>query len=131
MLMADIISLDSKFRLSDAKKAESDRQRKTRFIQKFLRRLDATAQCEKCGVRIVPYGVTAQNRLRVPYHFCDDCAQEYIDYIEQLKGNGNSANYWHNSAWQKVWRAWIDYQSTIDQYLTTKEFKKLIKETKP
>jgi hypothetical protein len=128
--MADIISLEKKVRLSDAKKAEMDRQRKIRFIQRMLRQPLTTAICEKCGTRINPDGSAIEHSLRVPYCLCPDCSEEYIDYIEQLKGKGNPDNYWHNGTWQKVWRAWIDYQNTIDQFLTSREFKKLLKETK-
>ena len=129
--MADIISLETKFRHSGKRKAEMDRLRKIRLVQKLLRRLQATGRCEKCGSRITPNEDTFQRSLRVPYNFCTDCSEEYIDYIEKLKGNGNPDNYWHNGAWQKIWHAWIDYQNTIDQYLKTKEFKQLLKETKP
>ena len=129
--MADIISFENKVGLSDTRKAEMDRQRKIRFIQKMLQRPLTSAKCEKCGIRINPDGNAIKNHLRVPYCFCPDCSEEYIDYIEQLKGKGNPDNYWHNETWQKVWRAWIDYQNTIDQFLKSKEFKKLLKEIKP
>jgi len=129
--MADIIPLTTKARLSDAQKAEIDRQRKIRFIQKILRLPHTTANCEKCGSKINPEGGIFKRQLRVPYYFCSDCSEEYIAYIEQLKGHGNPDDYWHNGSWQKIWRAWIDYQNTIDQFLKTKEFQKLLKEIKP
>lgn len=129
--MADIITLRSKTKLSDEKKAEMDRQRKIRIVQKFLRHPQTTAKCEKCGIQISPDGSTIQHHLRVPYNFCGDCSEEYIDYIEQLKGKGNPDNYWHNGAWQKAWRAWIDYQNTLDQFIKSKEFRQLLIETKP
>ncbi|MGD9211657.1 MAG: hypothetical protein PVI90_12805 [Desulfobacteraceae bacterium] len=129
--MAEIISLETKFRHSETKKAEMDRLRKIRLVQKLLRRLQTTTKCEKCGARVNQNGDTLQRPLQIPYNFCTDCSEEYMDYIEQLKGNGNPDNYWHNGAWRKTWRAWIDYQNTIDQFLKTKEFKQLLKETKP
>ena len=127
--MADIISLENKVRPSDTKKAEMDRRRKLRFIQRMLRYPHTTAKCEKCGTRINSDGGVIEHHLRVPYRFCRDCSEEYIDYIEQLKGKGNPNNYWHNGTWQKTWRAWIDYQNSFDQFLKSKEFKKLIEET--
>jgi hypothetical protein len=127
--MADIISLKNKVRPSDIKKVEMDRQRKLRFVQRMLRSPLAAAKCEKCDARINPDGRAVKHHLRVPYQFCPDCSEEYVDYIEQLKGKGNPNNYWHNGTWQKLWRAWIDYQNTLDQFLKSKEFKKLIEET--
>jgi predicted RNA-binding Zn-ribbon protein involved in translation (DUF1610 family) len=129
--MADIISLESKLKLSDKKREKLDRQRKMKMVQKMLRLSQSNAKCEKCGIRINPDSSTIQHHLRVPYHFCPDCSEEYIEYIEQLKGNGNPDNYWHNGVWQRVWRAWIDYRNTIDQFVRSKEFRRLLKETKP
>ena len=127
--MADIISLENKVRSSDTKIVEMDRRRKVKFVQRMLRPPLTVAKCEKCGTRINPTGRAIERRLRVPYRFCPDCSEEYVDYIEQLKGKGNPNNYWHNGTWQKLWRAWIDYQNTLDQFLKSKEFKKLIEET--
>ncbi|MBW2180598.1 MAG: hypothetical protein JRG81_09550 [Deltaproteobacteria bacterium] len=36
--------------------------------------------------------------------------------------------YWHNAEWLDSWRKWIDYQASVDRYLKSKEFTKLIKE---
>jgi len=67
---------------------------------------------------------------RIPYRFCESCAEEYIDFIERLKGGGDPDRYWHNDAWLAVWKSWIDYQSSIDNYLKSKEFLKLLREMK-
>ncbi len=67
---------------------------------------------------------------RVPYRFCESCSEEYIDFVERLKGGGDSDRYWHNEAWLGVWKAWIDYQSSIDNYVKSKEFIRLMKELK-
>jgi len=64
----------------------------------------------------------------VPYRFCENCLEEYLDYIERLKGRGNPDYYWHNEAWLKVWQGWIGYQNAIDQYMKTRAFTKLLKE---
>ncbi len=68
--------------------------------------------------------------LRVPYYFCRFCSDEYIDYIERLKGKGDKDCYWRNMNWLEKWRKWIDYQSAVDGYMRSREFKMLIKEMK-
>ena len=37
-------------------------------------------------------------------------------------------DYWHNDLWAELWKRWIDYQSAVDSYLKSKEFKKLLVE---
>jgi hypothetical protein len=64
----------------------------------------------------------------IPYHFCDSCAEDYLDYISCLQSKGDPQMYWHNHEWLKVWRTWIDYQGAIDQYKNSKEFRRLIEE---
>ncbi|CAB5164794.1 hypothetical protein D3OALGA1CA_5303 [Olavius algarvensis associated proteobacterium Delta 3] len=68
--------------------------------------------------------------LRIPYRFCSVCSEEYIDYIEYLKGRIDSDRYWHNETWVEAWGKWIDYQSTIDRYIKSKEFVQLLDELK-
>ena len=87
-------------------------------------------KCEKCGTQI---GITHReedknNKLRVPYRLCESCSEEYVDYIERLKGKGDKDSYWRNEPWLDSWRAWIDYKSSIDEYMRSKEFLNLLQE---
>ena len=66
-----------------------------------------------------------------PYSFCDSCSEEYIEYIDTLKGKKDEALYWHNDAWMKVWSTWIEHQGAVDSYLKSKEFEQLLNELKP
>jgi hypothetical protein len=59
---------------------------------------------------------------------CQSCHEEYEDYINLLKGKKIVDDYWHNDLWAELWKRWIDYQSAVDSYLKSKEFKKLLVE---
>jgi hypothetical protein len=126
--MDNVISLDEKLQRAKQKKAAGDRIRKIEAVRKIFRCTHCANKCEKCGTLIDSENRFEGSSLRVPYAFCSSCAEEYLDYIEQLKGNGNQDHYWHNSAWQHLWQAWIEYQSAVDQYLKTKEFGQLLSE---
>ena len=129
--MANIISLTTKRKCNQEKQDAIIRKRKLLAVRKIFRCTHCASKCEKCGVQ-----VTADNRpnvpaFRVPYSFCESCAEEYVDYIEALKGNTDDALYWHNDAWMKVWASWIEHQGAVDSYLKSKEFEQLIEELKP
>lgn len=131
--MADIISIDEKLDLAKEKKAELIRKRKVLAVQKVFQCTHCAFKCEKCGTQIdgEPPPKLVQGRdLRVPYNFCEACKQEYLDYIEKLKGGGDSDCYWHNDAWLDAWKRWIDYQGSVDRYLKSKEFIQLLQEFK-
>jgi Pyruvate/2-oxoacid:ferredoxin oxidoreductase delta subunit len=131
--VANIIELDKKLKHTKEKKAEIIRKRKILAVQKIFQCMHCAFKCEKCGTQIQPDEHRQQRSisdLRVPYRFCESCAEEYIDFIERLKGKGNSEYYWHNEIWLEMWRKWIDYQGAIDTYLKSKEFKQLLAELK-
>ena len=129
--MAEIISIDGKLDLAKEKKEAIIRKRKVLAVQKVFQCTHCAFKCEKCGTQIEREhkGQKEPDRdLRVPYNFCDACKAEYIDYIERLQGRGDADCYWHNDAWIDAWKTWIDYQSSVDRYLKSKEFNRLLQE---
>ena len=131
--MANIIQLDKKLKHTKEKKAEIIKKRKILAVQKVFQCMQCAFKCEKCGTQIQPEEKRQQRAitvLRIPYRFCESCAEEYTDYIERLKGRGDSEYYWHNEIWIELWRKWIDYQGVINSYLKSKEFRQLLEELK-
>ena len=131
--MADIIHFCNKLQHTQDKKAEINRKRKLLAVQKVFQCTQCAYKCEKCGTQINPEerdNKPEKGRLRVPYRFCESCSEEYVDYIERLKGGGDPDCYWHNEVWLESWRRWIDYQGVVDRYLKSKEFVQLLHELK-
>ena len=130
--MADVISLDKKLKIAQNAKDAIVKRRKIQAVQKVFQCIHCAFKCEKCGTQIDPHGGDAAEKRhhRVPYRFCRGCAEEYIDYIEKLKGGGDREAYWRNSAWMDLWKTWIDYQSSLDRYLKSKEFIQLMQDLK-
>ena len=129
--MGNIISLDTKLKCNRDQQDAIIRKRKLLAVRKIFRCTHCTAKCEKCGVQIMADNRPDVPAFRVPYTFCDSCAEEYVDYIEMLKGNGDSTVYWHNDTWMKVWATWIEHLGAVDSYLKSKEFERLLDELKP
>lgn len=127
--MADIIPLESKREISDEKKKDLIRKRKISAVQKVFQCTHCALKCEKCGSQLSHHENETRN-TRVPYKFCENCSEEYMDYIERLKGGGDKSCYWRNEIWLDLWRTWINYQSSLDRYYRSKEFVRLLKELK-
>jgi hypothetical protein len=131
--MADVITIDKKRKMKDKERSELIRMRKILAVRKIFHCTQCASKCEKCGTQI---GVTHNERHHssehtgIPYNFCESCTEEYLDYIARLQGSGNPEYYWHNDAWLDIWQKWIHYQHTIDTYLKTKEFTRLLQELK-
>ncbi len=131
--MTNIISFKDKKGLVEEKEAAIIKKRKVLAVRKVFQCTHCAFKCEKCGAQIGgdSSGNTEHGRkLNVPYNFCEECSDEYLDYIERLKGAGDQDCYWHNEAWIDAWKGWIDYQSSVDRYLKSKEFVQLINELK-
>ncbi|WP_213183599.1 hypothetical protein [Desulfosarcina cetonica] len=129
--MGTVISLEKKRECTQDKREADIRKQKLLAVRKIFRCTHCMSKCEKCGIPI-----TVDNRpkipaYRIPYTFCEGCAEEYVDYIDTLKGMGNKALYWHNDAWIKVWSTWIEHQGAVDSYMKSKEFERLLKELNP
>jgi hypothetical protein len=131
--VADIISFGNKKGIAKDKQAVQIKKRKVLAVQKVFQCTHCAYKCEKCGTQVKTDEANTPNQRRnprVPYNFCEACSAEYEDYIQRLKGAGDPDCYWHNKAWIDAWRNWIDYQSSVDRYLKSKEFLQLLQELK-
>jgi len=129
--MGNIISLTAKRKYDRKKREAIARKRKLLAVRKIFRCTHCASKCEKCGVQVSYENQPDVPAYRIPYTFCDSCAEEYLEYIEALKGNADTSLYWHNDAWMKVWGSWIEHQGAVDSYLKSKEFERLLDELKP
>ncbi len=134
-IVTNIISLDTKLKLTESKKAALIQKRKILAVKKVFQCMQCAFKCEKCGTQIgldgpepTPKQKLIGANLKIPYRLCESCSEEYIDYINRLKGKGDTECYWHNEAWLAVWKQWIDFRGATDRYLKSKEFKQLLQE---
>lgn len=132
--MADIISIcDRRDRTQQEKEALHNR-RKQRAVEHLFRRSCCAVECEKCGLPVADAcsGECCDNQSghRIPYKFCADCREEFIDYIAHLKGQGDPDCYWRNEAWLEVWSTWINHRAALDRHARSKEFARLLREVK-
>jgi hypothetical protein len=131
--VAEIISIDEKIVSLKNRRNALVRKRKIQAVQNVFRCIRCAFKCEKCGasIELKNSGCPKEpSSVKAPYNFCEGCREDYIDYIDYLKGKTEPENYWHNDRWAALWRRWIEYQSALDGYLKSKEFKALLMETR-
>ncbi|MGD9331539.1 MAG: hypothetical protein PVJ53_09525 [Desulfobacterales bacterium] len=132
--MADVISICDKLDRAKLEKDATLDRRKQRAIKHLFQRSCCALDCEKCGLPIgracAKEGCPKVHDHRVPYQFCDDCTEEFIDYIERLKGRGDPDCYWRNEAWLEVWSTWINHRAALDRHARSSEFARLLQEIK-
>lgn len=130
--MADIIPLGDKIQQSKTKQAALNRMRKIAAVQRMYQCSKCPHRCEKCGIQIHS-GDSEEIKpspIPIPYRFCASCTEEYQDYVERLKGKTHDECYWHNEFWIDNWKKWIEFKSSTDRYINSKEFKQLLEELK-
>jgi hypothetical protein len=82
--MSKIISLDDKLKLSSEQRLALERKRKILAVRKVFQCTHCASKCERCGTSVGPEHKHGEDSARIPYNFCDSCAEEYIAYIESL-----------------------------------------------
>jgi hypothetical protein len=131
--VADIISFDHKVQPAREKMAAVRRKEKALAVRRVFQCTNCSHKCEKCGTQMEPGAGVVRDGIGhppLPYKFCDACQDEYLDYLDRLQGGGDPECYWRNEAWLYSWKKWIDYQGSVDRYLKSKEFLKLLQEFK-
>lgn len=131
--MADIISIDERIADAREKKSSLDRRQKIRAVQKILQCTRCAFKCEKCGTQIDPHTTAGCNQPKcrqASFRLCEDCREEYLDYLRRNQNQDGSNCYWRNDAWRELWRSWIEYQKSIERYMQSREFQQLLHELK-
>ena len=88
--MTKVISLNDKLKLTEMEKEAAERKRKILTVHKIFQCTQCASKCERCGTTLGPDNHVLAGSTRIPYTFCDSCAEEYMDYIDKLQGKGDT-----------------------------------------
>ncbi len=131
--MADIISICDKLAQVRDRQSASRDKRKRLAVQQMYQCAGCSAVCERCSAPVTT-GCSCETGKdrdpRIPYRFCEDCAEEFVDYIDRLQGRGDDTLYWRNDAWMEIWATWINHRAALDRHFRSKEFARLLEELK-
>ncbi len=115
------------------------KQKEESFSQEKKKRLDAfriTLQCSSCPMKCAKCGSPLEGpeskiiSAALPLGLCQGCWEEYrlYDRMTSLPNPVEGQDYYHNQEWTGVWKAWLEYQRSLQQYRKSKEFLRLVDE---
>lgn len=126
--MADVIEFEKRFQNLKSVRDSSLRQRKLDALRKIFQCTRCMLKCAKCGAQLDSQGEES-SRYGSPYRFCSNCFEEYEEYRERVNNSHFRPKfYWHNEAWMRVWKTWLEHQDSLNQYRQSKEFLQLLEE---
>ena len=119
------------------KRIESQKQK--RQLKRYRQRIEAIrkiAQCSSCHFRCAMCGQylnmadseSSPDLSGHEYVFCDNCGEEFEDFLASSRGDKTRQVFWHNKEWKNMWSAWLRYQQTITGFLNSSECRLLQEE---
>jgi hypothetical protein len=127
--MAEIIDLDQKKKLELVRRDEEERSRRMELMLQMFHCSLCTKKCMKCGSQLELASPSTQTPS-IPYRLCENCVEQYQEFLERLHGRGNPKYYWCNQEWMEIWKAWMNYQETLKRYELSEGFRRLLEELK-
>lgn len=81
-------------------------------------------RCARCGqIR------ESDSVLLSPYPLCFTCNREYHAYVRREADEAAPWEaFWHNEQWLQMWRNWLKYRQSMDDYHKSREFALLFNE---
>ena len=111
-------------RKRNEEKLERDRD-KLEAIQKVIQCSSCQFRCAMCGIHVQDPDFAHKTAASLGFPFCESCKSEFEDYLSILNGEEPKV-LWHNSEWIKMWSNWLDYRTSIKDFMNSSEFKRLL-----
>ena len=125
--MPKVIDIENRIETEKRKKKIAERRREVAPLLRFL-------QCACCGMKCRRCGSPAELRPpakeipKVPFNFCKDCREEYLEYQRIQNSDEESEVPWRNREWIRMWKKWIEYQNTVQRFHKSKEVQEVFEE---
>jgi hypothetical protein len=116
--MADVIDLSRKKKI----KGDLARQDKLQGLLSLVRCSSCGAKCAKCGAHSDDTRPVRQQNTDLRFILCGECHEEWLDLLDYLEaGRKRPRPFWFNREWARQWMAWLDYQWSLVNYVSSPE----------
>jgi len=125
--MGKIIDLETRKEEEKKRRTEQERIKKMHTVLQMFQCLHCRFKCEKCGTQLEMEGI-ASGSDRIPYRFCRNCLDEFLEFQKRLHGCSSLEYYWYNDEWIDTWKSWIVYQDALKRYEKSNGYRMLLEE---
>jgi hypothetical protein len=82
-----------------------------------------------CGYHLDSSGCNcSQDPSFYEFILCEDCRDEFEDYLDLANGREGVKNLWHNREWMDLWASWLKFQRSIKEFRNSAEFRTLVED---
>ena len=127
--MSNVIKIDDKLREKKRKKQAEDYQERVDTILRTVQCSSCHLKCAMCGYHLKSAECgCSQGPSFYEFILCEDCRNEFEDYLALTNAGGNGKNLWQNREWMELWASWIKFQRSIKEFRNSAEFRMLMEE---
>ena len=110
--MSNVIKIDDKLKEKEKKRKAEEYQEKIDTILRTVQCSSCHLKCAMCGYHLdAPGCAFSQDASFYEFILCEDCRNEFEDYLDLADGGGGKKNIWHNKEWMALWSSWLRFQS--------------------
>ena len=127
--MSNVIKIDDKLKEKKQKEKAENYQDKVDTILRTVQCSTCHLKCAMCGYHLeAPECVCSQGNSFYEFILCEDCRNEFEDYLDLARGRDSRKNIWHNKEWMGLWASWLKFQRSIKEFRNSAEFRMLMEE---
>jgi transcription elongation factor Elf1 len=120
--MDKVVNIEERIEGQKQKKQLERHRGKIEAIQKLI-------QCTSCHMRCAMCGHHLKDAFA--FAFCENCRDEFDDFLSISKGEKPPDVFWHNKEWIDMLSAWLNYRQAVNGFMNSPEFRLLLEELDP
>lgn len=128
--MDKIVDIEKRLEKKRKKEDLERRRNKIRSLRRSVQCSCCRMRCAMCGFQAGTRGAAAEENTMISLGFalCEDCREEYEDFLSVYKDGESSDIQWHNEEWIEMWSSWLRYRTALNAFIHSAEFKSMLLE---
>jgi hypothetical protein len=124
--MKKVVSLIERIESKKHKSELRQYHEKIAVIKKITQCSSCCLKCLMCGQYLDEENYSPDNETEREFILCDNCNNEFKDFLALCHGEERKQVPWHNREWKNMWAIWLRYQKAIAGFKNSSEFKELM-----